>query len=75
MKVLSTTTRAPASWAAAMIAGTSATSRAGLVGDSNHTSAASSQAATTSSVSVMSTSVVVSRPRSSRSARLTSVPL
>ena len=51
MKVLSTTTRAPASWAAAMIAGTSATSRAGLVGDSNHTSAASSHAATTSSVS------------------------
>ena len=51
-KVLSTTTYAPASWAAAAIVSMSAISSAGLVGDSIHTSAASSHAATTASVSV-----------------------
>ena len=54
--VLSTTTYAPASCAAARMVGMSATSSAGLVGDSSQTSAASSHAATTASVSVMSTS-------------------
>ena len=58
-----------------MIAGTSATSSAGLVGDSNQTSAASSHAATTAAVSVRSTSVAVSRPRSSQVGELTRVPL
>ena len=37
-KVLSTTTWAPAAWAAAAIVATSATSIAGLVGDSSQTS-------------------------------------
>ena len=55
-KVLSTTTEAPASCAAAAIVGMSAISSAGFVGDSSQTSAASSHASTTASVSVMSTS-------------------
>ena len=72
--VLSTATYAPSSWAAAMIAGRSATSSAGLVGDSTHTSDASSQAFTTASVSSMSTRTGVSRPRISRSSSWPRLP-
>ena len=74
-KVLSTTTYAPAAWAALVIVGMSATSMAGLVGDSIHTSEASSHAATTASVSSMSTRWEVMRPRASRSASCPSEPL
>ncbi len=54
-KVLSHTTIAPASWAAAAIADRSATSSRGLVGDSSHTRSAPGSAATTASVSAGST--------------------
>ena len=74
-KVLSTTTYAPASWAAFVIAGTSATSMAGFVGDSSQTSEASSHAATTASVSVMSTRWALTRSRASRSASCITEPL
>ena len=74
-KVLSTTTYAPASCAAAVIVAMSATSSAGFVGDSSHTSAASSHAFTTASVSVMSTSSARIRPRDSRSAICITLPL
>ncbi len=73
-KVLSTTRYAPAAWAAAAIAGMSATSSAGLVGDSTHTSAAPSQAATTAAVSSRSTSRLTARPRDSRSASCITLP-
>ena len=74
-KVLSTTTYAPASCAALVIVGMSASSMAGLVGDSIQTSEASSHAATTASVSLMSTRWDVMRPRASRSASCPSEPL
>ena len=67
-KVLSTTTYAPASCAARITGGRSMTSRAGFVGDSSQTSAASSQAARSASWSVTSTRRTLMRPRASRSA-------
>ncbi len=53
--VLSTTERTPAARAAASTAGRSATSSIGLVGDSARNRSAPSSAATTASVSAMST--------------------
>ena len=73
--MLSTTTYAPASCAAFVIVSMSATSSAGLVGDSSHTRAASAHAATTASVSVTSTSRAFTRPRASRSASCMMLPL
>ena len=67
--------RARPAWAAFVIAGMSATSIAGLVGDSIHTREASSQAATTASRSVMSTSRDCTRPRASRSASCITEPV
>ncbi len=74
-KVLSTTTYASAACAASMIGSRSAISSAGLVGDSSQTKAASSQARTVASVSLMSTSWVRRRPRASRSASAIVLPL
>ena len=73
--VLSTATIAPCACAARAIAAMSATSSAGLVGDSNHTIAASAHASATAAVSVMSTNTAFARPCSSRSASAATVPV
>ena len=60
--MLSTATPIPNFLAAAISAGRSATSRQGLVGDSNQTSAAPFMAAITSSVLTTSTNRTSNRP-------------
>ena len=73
--MLSHTAIAPSSWAAAMMAGRSATSSIGLVGDSAQSRSAPRSAAVTAAVSLMSTRRTVIRPASARSSRITPVPL